>query len=126
MVIFDNKANLSYRYLGPYEIFPRVGKIVYEFELRSESSLVHLVFHESMLKKCIGNPESIPPIECLSVKESLSYKDFLVEILDHQGKCLRNKEVASVQVLFGNHLVKGETLESEADMKSRYPHLFDN
>ena len=79
-----------------------------------------------MVKKCIGNPESILPIEGLDVKENLSYKEVLVEILDHQVKRLRNKEVASVKVLWRNHLVEGETWEAEANMKSRYRHLFTN
>ncbi|WMV09675.1 hypothetical protein MTR67_003060 [Solanum verrucosum] len=45
-------------------------------------------------------------------------------ILDRQVKKLRNKEVASVKVLWMNHLVDGATLEAEADIMSRYPHLF--
>ena len=37
-----------------------------------------------------------------------------------------NKEVASVKALWKNHLVDGATWETEADIKSSYPHLFDN
>ncbi|WMV13607.1 hypothetical protein MTR67_006992, partial [Solanum verrucosum] len=58
------------------------------------------------------------------VDESLSYEEILLEILDRQVKRLRNKEIASVKVLWRNHLVEGATWEAEADMKSRYPHLF--
>lgn len=39
---------------------------------------------------------------------------------------LRNKEVVFVKVLWKNHLVQGATWEAEADMKSRYPHIFEN
>ena len=78
-----------------------------------------------MLKKCIGDPESILPIEGLAVKDNLSNEKVLVQILDRQVKKLWNKEVASVKVLWKNHLVEGATGEIEADMKSRYPHLFD-
>ncbi|WMV54862.1 hypothetical protein MTR67_048247 [Solanum verrucosum] len=45
-------------------------------------------------------------------------------ILDRQVKRLRNKEIASIKVLWRNNLVKGATWEAEADMKSRYPHFF--
>ncbi|WMV50266.1 hypothetical protein MTR67_043651 [Solanum verrucosum] len=45
-------------------------------------------------------------------------------ILDRQVKRLRNKEKASVNVLWRNHLVEGATFEVEADNKSQYPHLF--
>ncbi|WMV41617.1 hypothetical protein MTR67_035002 [Solanum verrucosum] len=77
-----------------------------------------------MLKKCIGDLVSIIPLEGLGVNESLSYVEIPVEILDRQVKRLRNKKVASVKVLWRYHLVEGATWEAEADMKSRYPHLF--
>ena len=77
-----------------------------------------------MLKKCIGDPVSIIPIEALDVDERLSYEEVPVEILDRQVKKLRNKEVASIKVLWRNHLVEGATLMTEADIKSRYPQLF--
>ena len=55
------------------------------------------MFHISMLKKCSGDYGSILPIEGLGVKES--YEEVPVEILNIQVKKLRNKEVASVEVL---------------------------
>ncbi|TMW93588.1 hypothetical protein EJD97_011413 [Solanum chilense] len=103
-----------------------VGNVAYELRLPIELASVHPVFHASMLKKCISDPESILPIEGLGVEENLSYKDSPVEILDRQVKKFSNKEVASVKVLWKNHLVEGATWEAEADMKSRYPHTFDN
>ncbi|KAH0758100.1 hypothetical protein KY290_021593 [Solanum tuberosum] len=65
-------------------------------------------------------------LEGLGVYESISYEDVPVEILDRQVKKLRNKEVSSVKVLWRNHLVEGATREVEADMMSRYPHLFSS
>ena len=58
-----------------------------------------------MLKKCIGDPESILPIKGLGVKYNLSYEEVLVEILNRQVMKLRNKEVVSAKVLWKNHLV---------------------
>jgi len=87
-------------------------------------SPVHPVLYISVLKKCIGDPVSILTLEGLGVNENLSYEEVPVEILDRQFKKLRNKEVASVKVLWRNHLVEGETWEAEADMMSCYPHLF--
>ena len=121
---FVKKRNLSPRYVGPYKVFQKIGKVAYELKLHSELASVHPVFHVSMLKKCIGHPVSILPIEGLRVDENLSYEEVLVEILDHHAKKLRNKEVDFVKVLWRNHLVEGTTLEVEADMKSCYPHLF--
>ena len=85
--------------MGPYEIFQRFRKVEYEFWLPSELASVYPVFHVSMLRKCIGDPKFILPIEDLGVQENLSFKKVLVEILDRQVKRLRNKEVAYVSFL---------------------------
>ncbi|KAH0684407.1 hypothetical protein KY289_022159 [Solanum tuberosum] len=60
----------------------------------------------------------------VGVDESLSYEEVLVENLDRQVKRLRNKEIASVKVLWRNHLVEGATWKADFNMKSRYPHIF--
>ena len=96
---FGNKANLSLRYVGPYKILKRVGKVAYDLELPAELAAVHLVFHVSLLKKCEGDPASIVPLESVEVKDSLSFEDVPLEILVRQVRRLRNKEVASVKVL---------------------------
>ena len=85
---------------------------------------MHPVFHISLLKKCVGDLTSIVPLESVAVKDSLSYEDVLVEILDRQVKRLRNKKVASVKVLWRSQSVEGATWEAEAAMKAKYPHLF--
>lgn len=60
----------------------KVGKVAYELELPAELAVVHLVFHISLLKKCVGDPASIVSLESVAVKDSLSYEDVPVEILD--------------------------------------------
>ena len=77
----------------------RVGKVAYELELPAELAAVHAVFHISLLKKNVGDPTFIVPLESVAVKDSLSYEDLPVEILDCQVRRLRNKEIASVKVL---------------------------
>ena len=72
--------------MGAYEILKRVGNVSYELKLPNELSLAHPVFHVSMLKKCISDPESILPVEALGVKYYLSYEEVLVQILDRQVK----------------------------------------
>ena len=63
-------------------------------------------------------------MEGLEVDEDLSYEKVPVEILNRQVKRLRNKEIATVKVLWRNHLVESATWDTEADMRSSYPHLF--
>ena len=75
VVRFGKKGKLIPRYRGPYEILQRVSKVAYKSELPNELALVHPIFHVSMLKKCIGDPESILPIEGLGVKDNLSCEE---------------------------------------------------
>jgi len=99
---FGKKGKLSPRYVGPYQIFRCIGKVAYELDLPNDLASVHLVFYVSLLKKCIGDPISIVPLESLGKKDSLSYEEVPVEILDRQVRKLRNKEVASVKVIWRN------------------------
>ncbi|WMV37849.1 hypothetical protein MTR67_031234 [Solanum verrucosum] len=121
---YGKKGKLSPHYVGPYQILRRVGNVAYELEFRNDFASVHPVFYVSMLKKCVGKPTSIVPLEGLGVDENLSYEEVLIEILDWQVKKWRNKEVSFVKVLWMNHLIEGATWEVEADMMSRYSHIF--
>ena len=107
----------------PYEILEHVGEVSYQLALRAELASVHLVFHVSMLKKCLGDASSILPVEGLGVDEDLPQEEVPIEILDRQVKRLWNKEVATIKVLWRRYLVEGSTWEDEADMISLYPHL---
>ena len=78
VVKFCKKRKLTPGYVGPYEISQRFGKVAYELNLPSELSSVRPVFHVSMLMKCIGDPESILPIEGIGVEENFSYKKVTV------------------------------------------------
>lgn len=90
---FDKKGKLSLWYVGPYRILSRVGKVAYELELHTNLSSVHPVFHVSLLKKFIGDPVVIVPLEITNIHDSLSYDEIPVEILNRQIRRLRNKKV---------------------------------
>uniref|UniRef100_A0A1U7YQ86 Uncharacterized protein LOC104249407 n=1 Tax=Nicotiana sylvestris TaxID=4096 RepID=A0A1U7YQ86_NICSY len=62
---FGKKEKLSSRYVGPYKIFQRIGQVAYKLELPPEMSLVHAVFHVSMLKKVVGDLSLIVPVETI-------------------------------------------------------------
>ncbi|WMV33503.1 hypothetical protein MTR67_026888 [Solanum verrucosum] len=95
-------------------------KVGFSLELIS----VHLVLLVSSLKKCIGDPTTVVPLESVGMKNNLSYEVVLVEILDRQVHMLRNKEVDSVKVLWRNQFVESATWKAEVDMMSKYSHLF--
>ncbi|WMV46777.1 hypothetical protein MTR67_040162 [Solanum verrucosum] len=107
-------------------ISKRINNVAYGLELPQELSSVHPIFHNSVLKKCIGDPSLIIPTEDIGIKDSLSYEEIPVHILDRQVHKLRTKEVASVNVLCRNQFVEEATWEAEEDMKKRYPHVFES
>lgn len=65
-------------------------------------------------------------VESIEVKDSLSDEEIPVQTLDRQVRRLRNKEIASVKVLWRNQFIEEATWEAEEDMKARYPHLFQS
>lgn len=77
-----------------------------------------------MLRKCIGDPSLITSTEDVQVTEDLTYEEMPIAILDRQVKKMRNKEVASVKVLWRNQQREEITWEAEEAMKSKYPYLF--
>ncbi|WMV19104.1 hypothetical protein MTR67_012489 [Solanum verrucosum] len=83
-----------------------------------------LALHMYAFEKCMDNPSLIIPTEDIIIKDSLSYEEIPVQILDRQLHKLRTKEVSSVKVLWRNQFVEEATWETEKDMKKRYPHLF--
>ncbi|WMV51488.1 hypothetical protein MTR67_044873 [Solanum verrucosum] len=121
---FGKKGNLSPRYIGPYRISKRIGNVAYELELPQELAVVHPVFHISMLKKRMGDPSVILPTANIKIKDTLSYGEIPVQILDRQVRKLRTKKVASVKVPWRNQFVEEASWEAEEDVKKRYPHIF--
>jgi hypothetical protein len=55
-LIPEQSRKLRARYVGPYFIIKRVGKVAYELSLPSEFDRAHPVFHVSLLKKYVFDP----------------------------------------------------------------------
>ncbi|WMV24524.1 hypothetical protein MTR67_017909, partial [Solanum verrucosum] len=118
------KGKLSSRYIVPYRILSRTGKVAYKLELAVEFAAVHLMIHVSMLKKCFGDPFLIVPLDIGGEKYSLFFEEVLVQILDLHVHKFITKEIASLTVLWRNHFVEEVLSEAEQDMKDRCPELF--
>ncbi|XP_055822069.1 uncharacterized protein LOC129890563 [Solanum dulcamara] len=121
---FSKKRKLSPRYIGPYLILRRIGKVAYELNLPADIEDIHPVFHVSMLHKCVGDPSRVHPVDDIQVTEELAYEEKPITILDRQIRRLRTKDVASVKVLWRNRNREEMTWEAEEDVKNKYPYLF--
>ena len=51
---FGKKGKLSPRYVGPYKILKRVGKVAYELELPAELAAIHPVFSHFIVEEVCG------------------------------------------------------------------------
>jgi hypothetical protein len=75
---FEKKGKLSPRFVGPFEITQRVGRLAYRIALPPNLVETHDVFHVSMLRKYIANPDVIVEYELLEIQEGLTYIEELV------------------------------------------------
>ncbi|WMV55207.1 hypothetical protein MTR67_048592 [Solanum verrucosum] len=94
---FGKKGKLGPQYIGPDRISKRIGNVAYELELPPELAAVYPTFHISMLKKCMSDHLLIILTKDIGIKDNISYEEIPIEILDHQVRKLRPKEVASVK-----------------------------
>lgn len=62
----------------------------------------------------------------LGAYENFLTKRFPLKFYYRQVKLLRNKEVSIINMLWRNKLFEGPTWEADADMRSRYSHLFSS
>ncbi|XP_071909722.1 uncharacterized protein [Coffea arabica] len=117
---------LQPRFVGPFPILQRVGKVAYRLELPSSLSRIHDVFHVSMLKRYYPDPAHIVQPEEIEIDEALTYEEKPVQVLDRKVKELRNKQIPLVKILWKNHGVEEATWEMESEMKTKYPELFSD
>ena len=121
---FGRKGKLAPRFIGPFEILEKVGKVAYRLALPPSMDRVHNVFHISLLRKYISDPSHVLKSDDVELKEDLAYEEQPVHILDRKIKELRNKTIPLVKVLWENHKVKEPTWEIEQQMRERFPNLF--
>ncbi|GKB25670.1 putative reverse transcriptase domain-containing protein [Tanacetum coccineum] len=61
VVRFGKRGKLNLRYVRPFKVLAKVGKVAYRLELPQELSKVHHTFHVSNLKKCYADEPLVMP-----------------------------------------------------------------
>jgi hypothetical protein len=120
---FGRKGKLSPRYVGPFPIVDRIGKLAYKLQLPESMAGIHDVFHVSMLRKCLveGMQSSLP--SDLEVRKDATFEVHPERIVDRRVKHLRHKDVQLVKVQWTSSEADA-TWETEERMRQHYPHLF--
>jgi hypothetical protein len=116
---------LAVRYCGPFEILEKIGLVAYMLAFSAFMRL-HNVFHVSLLKKYVPNPNHIIDWNVIQVEHK---GDFLVEpvrILDRKVKVLEKKSIGMVKVQWNCYGPEDATWEHEENMWVEYPQMFDN
>ena len=97
------KGKLAPRYIRSFKILERHGEVAYQFELLGSLSGVHDVFHVSQLKKCLCVSKEQIPLEELTVKEDLTYEEFLVRILETAERVTRSRVIKMCKIQWNRY-----------------------
>jgi hypothetical protein len=122
---FGIKGKLSPRYVGPFEVLERIGKVAYRLALPPSYAGVHNVFHVSMLKKYIFDPSHVIQHEEVEVQADATMIEKPIKIMDRKEQVLRNKVIPMVLVQWENHKGPEATWEREDVITRAYPELFE-
>ena len=85
---------------------------------------VHNVFHVSMLRKYLRDPEHHVILEPVTIEQDLTIEARPVRILEESERLLRQRTLKYVRVLWTNQTEREATWEFESQMQEKYPELF--
>jgi hypothetical protein len=125
IVHFGSKKKLSPRYIGPYLITSRVGFLAYRLQLPESMAGVHPVFHDSMLRKYIRDPELKIETDPIIIQQDLTIDAQPVHILEFSECVMRNRTIKYVKILWSNQTEREATWELESIMCNKYPDPFE-
>ena len=74
------KRKLAPRYVGPYKIIERSGRVAYKLQLPLEMRAIFNVFHIYQLRKCLRIPKERVETEDIKIESDLTYEDVYTKI----------------------------------------------
>jgi hypothetical protein len=81
-------TKLAARFCGPFEILDRIGPVAYMLALPASMN-VHNVFHVSLLKKYVHDPNHVIDWHLIQVEMEGDFQVQPVRVLDKKVKMLR-------------------------------------
>ena len=90
-------AKLSPRYCGSFEVLERIGLVAYRLALLA-STRAHNVFHVSLLKKYVHEPNHMIDWNVIQVEPEGEFQIEPMRILDRKVTMLWNRAIGKVKV----------------------------
>nr|GFB19100.1 putative reverse transcriptase domain-containing protein [Tanacetum cinerariifolium] len=97
VVRFGKYGKLNPRYVGPFRVLEKIGKVTYKLEHPEELSRVYNTFYVSNLKKCHADEPLAVPLDGLHFDDKLHFVEEPVEIVDHEVKRLKQSRIPLVK-----------------------------
>ena len=117
-------AKLSLRYCGPFEVLERIGPAAYRIALPT-SNRAHNVFHFSLLKKYVHDPNHVINWDVIQVEPKGEFRIKPMHILDRKVTMLWNRAIWQVKVQWEDFRPEEATWELEDTMQLAHPFLFN-
>nr|GFA55293.1 putative reverse transcriptase domain-containing protein [Tanacetum cinerariifolium] len=124
VVRFRKWRMLNPRYVGPFKVLEKIGKVAYKLELPKELGRVHNMFHVSNLKKCHVDEPLVVLLDGLHFDDKLYFVEEPVEIMDREVKWLKRSQISLVKVRWNSKQGPEFTWEREEQFRKKHPHLF--
>ncbi|XP_035832699.1 uncharacterized protein LOC118481645 [Helianthus annuus] len=121
VVRFGKRGKLNPRYVGPFKITERIGKVANKLNMPDELNVVHNVFHVLNLKKCLSYETLIVPFKELTTDDQLHFIEEPVKIIDKEIKTLKHNKILIVRIHWNSRRGPEFTWEREDQMMPNYP-----
>ena len=95
----------------------RIGRLAYRLDLPDSMKGVHNVFHVSLLRKYLRDPEHHVILEPVTIEQDLTIEARPVRILEESERVLRRRTLKYVRVLSTNQTEREATWELESQMR---------
>ncbi|XP_022041866.1 uncharacterized protein LOC110944512 [Helianthus annuus] len=109
-----------------FEVGDMIGTIAYKLKLPEELSSVHETFHVSNLKKSPTQETVTIPTDEIHINDKLQFTEEPVEVTDWKVHKTRRSRRKLVKVRWNSRHGPECTWERENQMKSKYPHQFQD
>jgi hypothetical protein len=118
-VMYRKHYKLNPRYYGPYQILERIGAVAYKLQLPA-GSVVHPVFHVSLLRKKVGEVAIVS--QALPIVDAEGrVKVYPVTILERKLMKKGNAAVVAGLIQWSNSFPEDATWEELTELQLQFP-----